>query len=393
MRILLISHTCQSATEGQPKAECLARIPGVDLRVMVPDRWKHYGKWRSAEVPAAPDYHYEVGKVAMPWMGPAQFYLHWYPQLRADLESFRPDIIDLWEEPWGLGSAHTCWLRNRILPSARIITETEQNILKRLPPPFERFRSYTLKHADAAVARSVEALAVLRAKGFEGPARVVPNGVDVELFRPLDREQCRRELGLRQFTVGYVGRLVDEKGLMDLMDAVAVAPPTVDLLYVGDGPLQHTLQTRAAELGLNQRVKVLPAKPQRELPRIMNAVDVLALPSRTTGRWKEQFGRVLIEAHACETPVIASDSGAIPEVVGEGGIVCCERNPASLAAAIREFQNHPQRRRQLGVEGRRQVLEKYTWQRVAEQMYRYYRETLEVPPIASASITPQIDAA
>src|SRR5689334_6294944 len=98
-------------------------MSGVDLKVLVPDRWMHYGKPRSAELPRSEYLDLEVGKVAWPWVGPAQFYLHWYPKLAKLMEQFRPDVIDLWEEPWGLVSAHTCWLRNHILPSARIVSE------------------------------------------------------------------------------------------------------------------------------------------------------------------------------------------------------------------------------------------------------------------------------
>ena len=379
MRVLLISHTCQSATEGQPKAQWLARIPGVELRVLVPNRWKHYGKWREPEVPAAAEYQYEVGKVSLPWFGPAQNYLHWYPGLRQMIREFQPDIIDLWEEPWGMVSAHACLLRNHLLPAAKIISETEQNICKRLPFPFEWFRAYTLRNADAAVARSREALSVLRDKGYRRPATVVPNGVDPELFRPVNREECRRKIGVEGFVVGYIGRLVEEKGLMDLLEAMAHCPPPVNLLFVGSGPMEDSLTFGARDLGLSDRMRILPARPLAELPAVMNAIDVMALPSRTTPRWKEQFGRVLIEANACETPVIGSDSGAIPEVVGQGGLICREQDPASLARAIQQLQADPARCRQLGAQGRMQVLEKYTWQRVAEQMYGIYQAALESP--------------
>ncbi|HTW94055.1 MAG TPA: glycosyltransferase, partial [Tepidisphaeraceae bacterium] len=183
MKVLLISHTCQSRAEGQTKADHLGRMDGINLRVLIPDRWLHYGKWRSAEdgVPAA--FQADVQPVCWPWAGKAQVYLHWYPRLSKILAEFQPDIIDIWEEPWGLVSAQTCWLRKRILPSAKIISETEQNIGKKLPPPFEWFRSYVLRHADLAIGRSQGAVDILRAKGYAGPAQVGPNGVDGDIFR------------------------------------------------------------------------------------------------------------------------------------------------------------------------------------------------------------------
>ena len=385
MRVLLISHTCQSPTEGQPKAEWLARMPGLDLRVLVPDRWKHYGKWRQASVANDSCGTYHVGRVACPWVGPAQFYLHWYPELAQLLREFQPDVIDLWEEPWGLVSAQACRLRRLLLPQAKIISETEQNIYKILPPPFESFRRYTLQQADYVVARSAEALDVTRRKGYGGPAQVIPNAVDTALFRPLNRLECRQSLNLapNRFIAGYIGRLVEEKGLRDMVDALAFCPEHVNLLFVGEGPYQAALEQRARELGKTEQVRFLPRRPLEELPVVMNALDTLVLVSRTTGRWKEQFGRVLIEAHACRIPVIGSTSGAIPEVVGGGGLIVPEQNPRALADAMLQLAADPEPGSRLGEVGRGQVEQQYTWRQVAERMYAIYQIALQPSPAES----------
>ena len=381
LRVLLISHTCQSRSEGQPKAFHLARMSEIRLKVITPERWLHYGAWRRADIPSGEDaLDLEVAKVRWPWAGPAQFYLHWYPQLKRILRDFRPDVIDLWEEPWGLVSVQACRLRNRFLPHARIVSETEQNINKTLPFPFEHFRSYTLRNADYAVGRSAEAVKILRDKGYKGPAEVVPNAVDDELFRPLDRDACREQLGLKGFVVGYVGRLVEEKGLADLLDAIGLCPESVRLVLVGCGPLQSELELRADRPDLKGRVDFLGARPLEQLPRVMNALDVLAVPSRTTSRWKEQFGRVIIEAHACGVPVVGSDSGAIPDVIGQAGRVVPERDPAALAGALTELAARPDLARSLGLSGRRQVEQQYTWQRVAQRMAAIYLKVADVKP-------------
>ena len=381
MRVLLISHTCQSRREGQPKAAHLSRLPDVELRVLVPDRWREYGVWREPQPPLDTGYDFQVGRVRWPWSGPAQWYLLWYPDLARTLREFQPDIIDLWEEPWGLVSAHTAWLCRRLLPQAKIISETEQNIAKTLPPPFETFRSYTLRRADFVIGRSREAVENTHAKGYTGPAAVVPNAVDTDLFRPLDRDECRRALGLTGFVAGYIGRIVEEKGLADMVDALALCPPDVTLLFLGAGDYQTELEQRVQAAGMTDRVRFLPPRPMDELPQVMNALDTLVLPSRTTPRWKEQFGRVIIETQACERPVIGSDSGAIPEVIGEAGLVFPERDPQALAAALTELRDSPERAREMGRIGRQQVEERYTWGRVAERMREIYCEVLAAPPV------------
>lgn len=376
MRVLLISHTCQNH-EGQPKAWQLAQMPDLELMVLSPDRWFAYGEWKRAVPPQknAP-FRYVAGKALWPWAGKGQAYLHWYPGLARLMRSFQPDVIDLWEEPWGLVSAHACWLREHLMPQVKIVSETEQNILKNLPPPFEAFRHYTLQRADFCVARNHEATEVLRAKGFEGETRVVPNAVDAELFRPMNREECRAKLNLNGFVVGYVGRLVEEKGLMDAVEALPRCAPDVGLLLVGTGEFQEALEKRAQELKLTGRVRFLGARPTSELPSIMNAMDVLILPSRTTRSWKEQFGRVLIEAHACQVPVIGSDSGAIPDVVGQGGLVVPEGDAVAIAQAVETLRLNPAMARAMGEAGRRQVEAHYTWRRVAEKMYAIYQDVL-----------------
>lgn len=374
MRVLLISHTCQSTTEGQPKAEILGAMPDVDLHVLVPDRWYHYGAWRQAEAPAEASFHLHVEKVRLPWTGPGQWYLHHYPHLKNLLLDLKPDIIDLWEEPWSLVSAQTVWLRNRYLPGTRIVSETEQNIDKHLPPPFESFRNYTLRHCDYAIARNREALEILRRKGYTGPGKVVPNAVDERLFYPRDSGACKKSLGFAGFCVGYVGRLVPEKGLMDLLAALSHTSAETRLVLVGDGPLEPNLRQQVREQVLGERVTFMGPQPLEKLPEVMNALDVLVLPSRTTARWKEQFGRVIIEAHACGIPVIGSDSGAIPEVIGEGGLVFPEGDAVGLAAAVEQYHRSEPLRREHGERGRTQVLEKYTWSAVARAMHEVYRQ-------------------
>jgi glycosyltransferase involved in cell wall biosynthesis len=381
MRVLLISHSCQSPTEGQPRAHALAALGDIELKVLVPDRWLDYGKWRGPVVPSHADFDFHVGRARWPWVGPAQCYLHYYPDLRNILLDFKPDVIDLWEEPWGLVSVHACRLRNQYLPGTKIVSETEQNTDKWFPPPFEFFRAYTLRNSDFAVGRSDEAISILHKKGYACPGEVVPNGVDARLFSPLDRQKARGDLNLSGFVVGYVGRLVSEKGLFDLLNAVRLCPPDVNCIFVGSGPLKEALEQRAQLLGMASRVRFLGPRPLDQLPPVMNAMDTLVLPSRTTRHWKEQFGRVLIEANACEIPVIGSSSGAIADVIGKGGLVYPEGSHASLANVIQRLRSSPEFCRILGESGRQQALERYTWERVAERLQGIYQRIVTTAPL------------
>jgi glycosyltransferase involved in cell wall biosynthesis len=146
----------------------------------------------------------------------------------------------------------------------------------------------------------------------------------------------------------------------------------VRLVFVGSGEYRTTLERRIGELGKEAQVQFLDARPLEQLPPVMNSLDALLLPSRTVPSWKEQFGRVIIEAQACGTPVIGSDSGAIPEVVGGGGLTFPEGDTQALAAAILRVKANPEEARALGAQGLQQVRTSYTWAGVAAQMHAIY---------------------
>jgi glycosyltransferase involved in cell wall biosynthesis len=373
LRVLMISHTCQSPVEGQPKVRELLKYDDLDLRVIVPHRWKHYGAWREPMIDEDLAEHVRAERVRLPWAGPAQCYLHNYPDLPAILDAFRPHVIDLWEEPWARVSAHAIRCNMASVAPAKVICETEQNIEKRLPWPFEKWRAFTLARADHLIGRSNEAVEVARRKGYTGKASVVPNGVDVDAFQPLaDRDAVRESLRLSGFVVGYVGRLVEEKGVLDVVDALQRCDAKVNAVFIGAGPMRESIEARAKQKDVSNRVRIVPQQDVVELAKWMNAMDVLVLPSRTTARWKEQFGRVLAEAGACGRPVIGTRSGAIPDVIGEAGLVIPECDPIALAEAIELLRGDPLRADMLGSIGRQQAVGRYSWSAVARQMHAIY---------------------
>jgi glycosyltransferase involved in cell wall biosynthesis len=367
VRVLLIGHQFQVPTEGQAKAAALARFEDIDLHVLTPALYREGEvRWRRPFPPVQPGYRFQISPVAMPWGGPAKWYLQWYPKLSETLRSLKPDVIDVWEEPWGLLSAQICLMRDRWLPETKVISETEQNIAKRLPPPFEWFRRLSLQKADFLVGRNTEAIQVARLKGFRGPAAVVGNGVDTDLFSPGETPREQMAGGERSFRIGYAGRLVEEKGLDVLCEAVASLPAPRQLILAGEGPLlRKSLKLPFVHWAGNVT--------REELPAFYRGIDVLVLPSRTTSRWKEQFGRVLVEAQACGIPVVGSSSGAIPEVIGDAGLVFPEGNAAYLAVALQRLKADADLRRSLALKGRERACELYGWDAIAARMHQIYR--------------------
>ena len=176
--------------------------------------------------------------------------------------------------------------------------------------------------------------------------------------------------------MGYVGRLVPEKGLDQLLEACAALPGAWQLSALGSGPERERLGTRAAALGIAERVEFLTPIPSTALPAHLHRLSCLVLPSRSLPNWTEQFGRVLIEAMACGVPVVTSTCGEAPHVVGDAGLVVPENDVAALAQALRLLQEDAALRARLSAAGRQRVLDRFTQASIAGQTVAVYERVL-----------------
>jgi glycosyltransferase involved in cell wall biosynthesis len=154
----------------------------------------------------------------------------------------------------------------------------------------------------------------------------------------------------------------------------------VELWLIGDGPFRAALEALGRDLRIEALVRWIPPVASERMPEILAQVDVVVLPSRTTPMWKEQFGRVLVEAMACKVPVIGSDSGAIPEVVGDAGLIFPEGDAAALAGCLRQLAESPDVRWELAERGYRRAVNLYSQEYVARATTVYYRKMLECFP-------------
>ncbi|MCM8745351.1 glycosyltransferase family 4 protein [Thermomicrobium sp. CFH 73360] len=365
MRILIVSKALVNGVY-QRKLEELARLPDVELLAVVPPFW-HENRVGVLQLERRYVEGYQL--VVEPMWFNGHHHVHFYPGLGKHIARFRPDILHIDEEPYNLVTAHAALLGRRY--RARILFFTWQNLYRRYPPPFSWFEQLNYRLASAAVAGNHEAADVLRRKGFRGPLAVIPQfGVDPELFRPMTVARAAVP------TIGFVGRLVPEKGADLLIRALAQLPGRVQLEIVGDGIERTRLELLATELGVRDRVLFRGGVPPALMPEALNRFDVLVVPSRTRRNWKEQFGRVIIEAMSCGVPVVGSSSGEIPHVIGDPSLVFPEDDVDALVRLLRNLLADPERRRQLGEAGRRRVLAHYTQRRIAEQYYAVYQAML-----------------
>lgn len=286
------------------------------------------------------------------------------------------DVLDVHEEPVSLAVAEMLVLRslNRLL---RRKAETErvelpfllysaQNIDKRYPPPFRWAERFALHRAAAAYVCNEAAGRILVSKGMRGTVEVIPLGVDLETFYPAERETPSKPL-----KVGYVGRLEEKKGVDVLLRAAALEKEML-VEIVGAGPDSERLEALCDRLAVRERVTFRGFATQRELPDIYRRFDVLVVPSIPWPGWLEQFCRVAVEAMASGVPVVASDTGALPEVVGDGGIVVTPGDPQALIQVLRRIAEEPDLWSDLRERAIRRSA-RFAWPVVAKRHLELYR--------------------
>jgi glycosyltransferase involved in cell wall biosynthesis len=364
LRISIVSKACLVGIY-QRKLEEIARQDDVELMAIVPPHWREGGLVTPLE--RVHTLGYEL--VVEPMVFNGQFHLHFYPRLGQRIRAFRPDIVHLDEEPYNLATFHGMLLARRA--GCRTLWFTWQNLLRRYPFPFSFFESYCLRRADGAIAGSRTAAQVWQAKGYAGPLAIIPQfGVDPQTFAPSKQREERQG-----FVVGFAGRLVEEKGV-DLLLRAAAGMAGVQVEILGSGPLQPHLERLAKRLRLAGRVAFRGTLPSTRMPEFYARLDVLVLPSRSRPNWVEQFGRVLIEAMACGVPVVGSDCGEIPHVIGDAGIIFPEGDVDALRAHLARLMAAPGLRLELARRGRERVLANYTQARVAAQTVGFYRRII-----------------
>ena len=352
----------------QTKLEAIAQHDGVELAVVVPPVWRDPSGDITLERAHTDGYRLYVD----PLRFNGHFHLHYYPRLGERIEVFRPDIVHMDEEPYNLAT----WLgvRRARAAGAQSLFFSWQNIERDYPFPFSLLEKQVLNTVSYALVGSEASEEVWRAKGYRGPSRVIPQfGIDPTIFHPPQK----RDRG-RAFTMGAAGRLVPEKGFDLLLEAVASLPGLWQLQIAGDGPERRALARFAREAGIADRVHFEGAIPSTQMPAFLRQLDALVLPSRTLPNWKEQFGRVLVEAMASGVAVVASDSGEIPNVVGEAGLLFQEDNEDQLRAHLRALLQQEGLRDELGEAGRRRVLNHYTQAQIAARTVDVYQEMMRV---------------
>jgi len=370
VRVLRISHSATiAAWRGRERA---LRALGDDVTLITAPSWHAGGA--AVTLDAAPEE--QVRPASTLGRHPALFVYSPGPLWRALGE--RWDVIDVHEEPFALATAQVLLLRALRRNRAPVVLYTAQNLEKRYPVPFRWLERWALRTASGISACNTEAARIVERKGFAGRARVIPLGVDavVETVEPPASDRADDSV-----VVGLLGRMVPEKGCATLIDALAREPRLV--ARIAGGGDAEPVRELAERRGVTDRMQVLGPIPPEQVADFYASIDVLAVPSVPTPSWTEQFGRVAVEAMAAGVPVVSSDAGALPDVVGGAGIVIPSGDDAALAAAL--ISAVGTRRVELVAAGFARAQE-CSWESVAAQYRSLYSSVAHSPASASPGL-------
>ena len=306
-----------------------------------------------------------------------QPHLFFYGRRLRELLNQPWDIVHCWEEPYVVAGWQVARWKNI---QSRLIYWTGQTRVKKYPPPFDHIEHYCFSRCAGWLSRGRLGIDAMTQKGHANkPHEAIGLGLDTDVFKPAAdaARSVRSELCWPDDeipVIGYTGRFVEQKGLRILTAALDRISSPWRALFLGGGPMVEELKHWASRYG--DRVRIVTAVSHDRVPAYLNACDFLCAPSLTTPGWREIFGRMVIEAFACGVPVVASDSGELPNVVSDAGVVTHEGDVPAWAAAIETLLNSPERRAELSARGLSRVQQEFTWRAVAEKHLRFFEQIL-----------------
>ena len=392
MKILVASHTYIVDLNCEKYRVMASLEPNTEVTIVVPKRWQPGGvQNKTIETRFWQDGSFRVVPVSNVSQN-NQGLLCFGADLVTLLQQFRPDIIQVEQGSKSLGYAQFITLNRLLRLGAKNVFFTWWNLPYALKFPVFWLETYNLRHTHGIISGNQDGADILRDHHYHGPIQVMPQlGVDEQLFRPQPQPELAAQLGIQpdDFVVGFVGRFVEEKGLLTLCDALIQLNQQTDRpwkwLLLGRGPLKSALLEKATAAGIADRLIWVESVPHDDVPRYINLMNTLVLPSQTTEQfktltsvgWKEQFGHVLIEAMACQVPVIGSDSGEIPHVIADAGLVFSEGNAAKLKDCLLNLITQPDLAVQLSKRGYDRAFAHYTNRAIAQQQLNFYKQLIQ----------------
>lgn len=381
IRIVVVSHACV-VPENRARWQRLAeRHPDTEVTVLVPAFWEGYQYGVVEQWRPQPEINSNYRVLPVPvWRRASGAYL--FRSLDAFLKQLHPCVIHVAEGEFGLVWRQMILYRRLWAPKARLLFMSYNDHEIPLQQFYPRLIwRWVCRESDLAVAGNSTVRSIWQAAGYPKPILVQTEiGADETFFCPdaADRQRQRQRLGVEgTVVIGFAGRIRDYKGVLELADAVLGLQGDWSLLMVGDGDQRKEVEAKFEAADLRRRLVMAGLVPRAEMPNYFRAMDVFVLPSRKS--WREQFGLVLPEAMLCGLPVVGSTSGAIPEVIGDAGVIFPADDAGALRAVLQSLVADERKRVELAERGRARALQHYACSILADEIYSVYQSLLVYP--------------
>jgi glycosyltransferase involved in cell wall biosynthesis len=361
LKILFVSHS-SVLKYHQQKLEILAAKHGHEIILCTPPYW-HEGGIKTPAFTGGP-IRYEIGNVFMFKRRMLQIYLN----AENIVKKANPDIVHVEEEPFTFAGWQ--FIRAAKRSGKKSVFFTWENINRPYNPLYTYFNNYCIKNSDAMIAGNEEAKDIFRAGGFAGYMEVIPQyGLNMDDF--IIRKGRKDK---NSFTLGYIGRITPEKGIETLVDSLK-GLDDVKLILAGTGSMEYTakIEKKSATAG-EGKVQFAGFLGRDKIAEFLSSIDALVLPSLTTPQWKEQFGRVIIEAFASKTAVIGSSSGEIPNVIGDAGLIFREGDAEELKRCVQSLASDQVLYKEIVEKGFERVKNNYTNEIIAAKIDGLYKK-------------------
>src|SRR5579862_4010579 len=374
MRLLVVDHNALDPLQRSLYEE-LSRSSDIELRLMVPEKW--FDNYRMLQ--GKEERHSEHFSIhTSPVVFATRTHRMIYRSLRREIGEFKPDILYINAEPENFQTYHAARLLRKhpqiklVFSSWRNIDHAETGYLYRLEVLHKMCERAVLRRAAAAIVFNTASPAIYAKSGFD-TARYIPPYVDTNIFKPVEPGNISHSA---PFRILFAGRFIAEKGVDSLFRAASTLTFPYTITLIGSGPAQTDWKNLADNLSITKNVSWVAPVEHGEMPARLHQADAVVLPSRTGSTWKEQFGRILIEAMACGVPVVGSDSGEIPEVIGDAGVIFPEGGDQALTANLTKIHTDGALRTRLIKQGRERVNSNFSLKAVAPQYLSFFQALL-----------------
>ncbi len=373
LRVLFISHAYVVGV-NQGKLAAIAQVENVEVGLLAPSNWKAREWNRSLPLERPyPNLHLYSAPVMFTGRVGAHFYAPW--TIWKVLKDFKPDIIQVEAEVFSL-CAFEVAIFARMTGKPMVVFGWE-NQIRQLPLPRWRICQFVLDTASAITPGNQDGADLMKQWDYRGLLEVMPQmGVDPQFFAPPSTTPNDSAI----FRIGFLGRLAQSKGIDLVFTAVAqLRDQGIDsqIILCGSGDEEAALRKLAEDLQIADQIVWRGAVPHHKAPAELSQFDVLVLPSRSTATWKEQFGHVLIEAMSMGIPVIGSNSGEIPNVIGRADLVFPEEDANALAEILARMIKDVQWRQETGAYGIQRVHQLYTHEQIAQRLISLWQNVLQ----------------